>query len=188
MNDVQQPADKHQFSFDWFSWKIPLFERHLAHLKDMPCSMLEIGSFEGRSATWLMENIATNAASRLLCVDLYEQPFFWSNIEASQVRERVALKIGPSSEILRTLPTAAYDFVYIDGSHDAVPVLEDAVLGFMLAKPGAIIAFDDYLWDDPNYVHVGTPKASIDAFTNIYALQIDILEYGEQVWVRKRVG
>jgi hypothetical protein len=76
--------------------------------------------------------------------------------------------------------------VYVDGSHSAVNVLEDAVLSFMLAKPGAIIAFDDYLWDDPEFNRDGTPKVSIDAFTNIYGKRIEILEYGEQVWVRKR--
>jgi hypothetical protein len=56
----------------------------------------------------------------------------------------------------------------------------------MLAKDGGIIAFDDYLWDDPAFEHEGTPKAPIDAFIDIYGKRIDILEHGEQVWIRRR--
>ncbi len=116
---------------------------------------------------------------------IYKQPSFRANIRTAQGEARTELKLGLSREILRTLPLAAYDFIYIDGSHSTVDVLEDAVLAFRLAKAGGIIAFDDYLWDDPEFNQQGTPKLAIDAFTEIYREKLNILESGYQVWIRK---
>ena len=50
-------------SEDWFSHNIPQFEPFLGHLKGKPCRLLEIGTYEGRSALWLAENIATHPLS-----------------------------------------------------------------------------------------------------------------------------
>lgn len=47
------------------------------------------------------------------------------------------------------------------------------------------IAFDDYLWDDPQWNQHGTPKPAIDAFLAIYREKLQLLETGWQVWVRK---
>jgi hypothetical protein len=45
---------------------------------------------------------------------------------------------------LRLLPLNFYDFVYIDGSHLASDVLEDAVLSWAVVQVGDMIIFDDY--------------------------------------------
>jgi predicted O-methyltransferase YrrM len=175
----------HIFSFDWFSPHIPTFKRHLASLQGRACSILEIGCHEGRSTTWLLENAATHPEARITCVDLFEQPSFRHNVRVSGGEGRVDLKLGPSREILRTLPLSSYDFIYVDGSHSTVDVLEDAVLAFRLAKQGAPIAFDDYLWDDPQFNQEGVPKPAVDAFLEIYGKKITVLDFGYQVWVRK---
>ena len=70
-----------------------------------------------------------------------------------------------------------FDFIYIDGSHQAPDVLCDAILGFKLLKVNGFIAFDDYLWQEQ--LPYGTdpircPKPGIDAFTNIYCRKIQI--------------
>ena len=36
-----------------------------------------------------------------------------------------------------------YDIIYIDGSHEARDVLEDAVLAYRLLKIGGLLIFDD---------------------------------------------
>ncbi len=72
--------------------------------------------------------------------------------------KRAEFRRGVSRETLRTLPFASYDFIYIDGGHGATDVLEDAVLSFRLAKPGAVIAFDDYLWNDPQHNKTASPS------------------------------
>jgi len=64
-----------------------------------------------------------------------------------------------------------FDFIYIDGSHQAVDAIADAVICYYLARKDGIIAFDDYNWSefvgekrDP----LRCPKLAIDAFSNIF--------------------
>jgi hypothetical protein len=172
------------FTHDYFSANIPLFERFLGDLKDRPCHLLEIGTWEGRSAIWMAQNIATHRSSSVETIDAYENPKLRRNLAAAN--GKVTFHFGPSAEVLRTLPLDAYDFVYIDGCHWTINVLEDAVLGFRLLKRGGIMAFDDYLWDDPEWNQEGRPKEAVDAFLAIYAAKIEITHHEHQVWIRKR--
>lgn len=181
----RQITEGYTFTADWFSGNIPSFWKHLKSLQGTACSILEIGCFEGRATTWLLQNIATSPDSRLLCLDCNEQPLFAANIRQAAGEKRTEFRRGFSREILRTLPFASYDFIYIDGGHGSTDVLEDAVQSFRLAKPGAIISFDDYLWNDPQHNEHGVPKPAIDAFITLYARKIDVLESGYQVWLRK---
>ena len=70
------------------------------------------------------------------------------NIHLSGSGHKVTIKEGRSGEVLRTLPLRHYDVIYVDGSHTARDVLQDAVLGWGLLKRGGLMIFDDYLWVD----------------------------------------
>ena len=175
----------YSFQNDWFSGNIPLFTRHLGGLRNEVCSVIEIGCHEGRATTWLLDNILTNPGSRITCIDKVVQENFWPNIGIAQGYNKVQLLVGNSRDVLRKLPLSEAGFIYIDGSHSAVDVLEDAVLSFRLAKIGAVIAFDDYLWNDTQYSDGSTPKPAIDAFLTIYQRRLEVLEMGYQVWIRK---
>jgi hypothetical protein len=97
----------------------------------------------------------------------------------------VRLHEGFSRSILRRLPERGYDFIYVDGSHSTSDVLEDAVLSFGNLRTGGIVAFDDYLWDDPKFNQHGTPKAAVDAFLAVFARKVELLHQAHQVWLRK---
>jgi predicted O-methyltransferase YrrM len=173
------------FKFDWFSPNIPSFEAHLAPLRGTPCRLLEIGSHEGRSTTWLIEHVANHPESRIDCVDPYLQDNFWSNLAAVGGVEQISFHQSTSRDALRILPQNSFDFVYIDGSHWTADVLEDAVLSFPLCKLGGLIAFDDYLWDDPQWNQHGCPKPAIDFFLQAYAEKLQLLEKNHQVWIKR---
>lgn len=71
-----------------------------------------------------------------------------------------------------------FDFIYIDGSHQAPDVLLDAVLAFRLLRVGGLIVFDDHLWSetmpygkDP----LRCPKPAIDAFVNLNFRKLQII-------------
>ena len=53
-----------EFRSSWFSYNIPGFERYLTALRSTPCRLLGIGSHEGRSTCWLLENVATHTDAR----------------------------------------------------------------------------------------------------------------------------
>lgn len=184
---------------DYFSGHIPSFERHLSHLKGAGCSAIEIGSAEGRSAIWLLENILTHESSWLGCIDPWEwkpeaEDNFDRNTEA--FGKKVIKKKAHSNRVLPVMWMHTYrmDFIYIDGNHQAKHVLEDAVLAWPLLKSGGIMAFDDYNWSDfedcPNGLLPGEvgvpPKPAIDAFLLCYQNELEVLECESQVWIRKR--
>jgi predicted O-methyltransferase YrrM len=176
---------RYRFSADWFSSAVPEFRRYLAPLAGQPCRLLEIGSYEGRSATWLADNLMGHPAAVLDCIEINIKDLLRANIAASGRAGQIRVLEGPSGAILPTLPPNSYDFVYIDGRHWHLEVMEDAVLSFRLLKAGGIIAFDDYLWDDKRLNIHGTPKAAIDAFVQLYARKLEVLHKDYQVWVRK---
>ena len=62
-----------KFTADGFSSHIPNWERWLRPLAGQPTQVLEIGSYEGRSAVWLLQEILTHPESRLTCVDIWDQ-------------------------------------------------------------------------------------------------------------------
>jgi predicted O-methyltransferase YrrM len=164
---------------------IPFFERNLARFAGVPFEALEIGTFEGRSAIWLLQNVLTHPASRLTCIDVCKQPVLDDNLRETGAAHRVEVRIGRSTEIVPSLPGNSFDFAYIDGSHSSCDVLDDAVLTFLKIKIGGLIAFDDYLWDDPKYNQHGTPKTAIDAFIACNRHKLEVIDSGYQIWVKK---
>jgi hypothetical protein len=175
----------YHFTADWFAPNIPTFERVLGPLKGRSCRLLEIGTYEGRATTWLADNIG----GRIDTIDAAKHEKLEHNIGVCANGSKITFHLGSSDTVLRKLPLDCYDFAYIDGCHSAPNVLEDAVLAFRLVKVGGVMAFDDYLWDDPNYPnHEGRPKAAIDTFLKIYAARIELLHRGNQVWLRKRAS
>jgi predicted O-methyltransferase YrrM len=183
--DTDARRSKYDFSLDLCGHNIPFYRKFLNHLKDQPCKLLEIGSFEGGSTTWLLDNIATHADSFVDTIDVWEQPRLKSNLIAGGHQNKVKFHLGRSADILRTLPLNAYDFAIIDGSHWTMNVLEDMVHSFRLLKIGGIMESDDYMWDDPEWNQEGRPREAIDAFLSIYATKIKILQKDALVWVQK---
>lgn len=181
----------YNFTDDWFSMRIPVFEENVGPLDGTICRILEIGSYQGRCATWIADNVLSHPGSRLDAVDLHLSDILKSNIRRTGRADQIQLHGGMSREILRKLPLDAYDFIYVDGSHQTIDVLEDAVAAFQLAKVGAIIAFDDYLWDEPPWNQYGVPKPSMDAFLGLYATPerykplVEVIHSDWQVWIRK---
>ncbi|MGB8363165.1 MAG: class I SAM-dependent methyltransferase [Rhizomicrobium sp.] len=182
----------YEFTKDWFSKDIQNFERHLAQFKGVPAWFVEIGAFEGRSTVWFLDNILTHPQAQLHSIEPSPQPLFFSNVrKAGVLDETTGMARGlttyasTSLEVLRQLPLNAFDFVYVDGNHSTAFVLQDAVLSFSLLKEGGILAFDDYLWNDPRWNKFGTPKLGVDAFMAVFKNELEVILSDYQVWVRK---
>jgi predicted O-methyltransferase YrrM len=193
---------QYEFSTNWFQRTLAVWDRLIPKVN--PQKVLEIGSFEGAATCYLIENLAPKQRIEIHCIDTWEggvehqaggfvetnmnavEMRFKHNIEvaSSKVQNNVDLVVhkGPSDIELAKLFTSEkknyFDFIYVDGSHQAPDVLCDAVLSFRLLKVGGVIAFDDYLWaeDLPGGVDpIRCPKPAIDAFTNIYCRKMNIV-------------
>ena len=184
-------ADKgYRFSNNWFVqaaayW--PQLFRATGWDSLRPSVIIEIGSYEGRSSCWILDNLMNNPASRLYCIDTFQgsvehapgevqglQERFTRNIALTGKSDQVRACIGRSDQMLMRLigENVQADFIYVDGSHQAADVMSDAVLSWKLLKPGGLLVFDDYLWpfyqDQPHL----NPKLAIDAFVNCHLNQV----------------
>lgn len=144
---------------------------------------LELGSYEGRSALWALEN-AIRLGDELVCVDTFLCP----------QRERVFDEAtgGRATKVVSTtvdfLGRAIADrqkfhVVYVDADHSPVAVLQDAVMSYICTYPGGAIIFDDYPWMWPD--GRPGPKAGIDAFLELYSHGLKVLHKDWQVIVQK---
>lgn len=59
------------YRLDWTTWHFQDWGRWLGPLRDKPVRGIEIGTFEGRSSRWFLENIITHPDSHLTCIDPY---------------------------------------------------------------------------------------------------------------------
>jgi len=183
----------YKFTTDWFSQNIPVWERIFSDFK--PESVLEIGSYEGRSAVWMAEMMHNQLnGGHIDCIDTWPdgdvQNRFEDNIKIAQwkfpgVRIR-SYKI-PSYEIAAFKRINEYDLVYIDGSHKASEVLSDAVDAYHLCRHGGVIIFDDYnnggaSADNP----LDLPKIAVDAFLKCFGREVEIIHRDYQLIVRKK--
>jgi predicted O-methyltransferase YrrM len=182
---------KMSFSGDWFSNNIDLWKKHLHNFQNKPVHFLEIGTFEGKSALWMLENILTHKDSHLTCVDNFiiktkdgkdAYPRLVKHLH--HLKNKVTILKGESGDVLKKLPSNKFDFIYIDANHHSQNVLEDAVLAFPLLKPHGILIFDDYTHNKEH--DVNCPRLGIDAFLNIYSNDIKVLFTGWQVILMKR--
>lgn len=178
------------FSSDWVSGRLTKRIDELGHLRDVPGARgLEVGSFEGRSAIWFLENVLTAPDARLTCIDLFPEQVnehFDQNISAAGFTDRVEKLTGFSQEVLRGLPLETFDFAYIDGCHRATCTIADIILSWDLLKPGGIMVLDDYGLSGSE--GTGIPRPAIDAFIGIYADRIEVLSQDFQLSLRKTVA
>jgi predicted O-methyltransferase YrrM len=182
---------KRGFTSDWFSENIPTWERLIIPL--LPKTVvrcLEIGSWEGRSACWIVDNILQHHPdSHLDCVDL------WPNLQEQErlfdrnlsTEPKVTKHKGFSINFLVPLidQTAVYDFIYVDGDHRGEMAFTDSTLAWHCLKVGGVMAMDDYIYDGWEIAGLPKPKLPIDAFLAIHANEIRVLEKAHQVIVQK---
>jgi len=169
-----------------------------------PTRILEIGSYEGASTCYLIEKLAASKEIELHCIDTWEggvehkeggaaeanmlevENRFRHNtqIAISKFENAVQLILHKGfsdvalSRLLSEGKQGYFDFIYVDGSHQAPDVLCDALLSFRLLKNNGVIAFDDYLWQEPlpyGVDPIRCPKPAIDAFTNIYCRKVKVI-------------
>ena len=157
---------------------------------------LQIGAFTGNASVWLIDNVLTQKNSILEDVDTWSgsdedehKEMDWLDVERTY-DSRIAFRPNvikykmDSREFLRSIEEPTFDFIYIDGDHTAEGVLQDAVLSWRLLKPGGIMAFDDYLWEDPRGIEF-QPGWSIDTFIGAVKEESEVLLSNSQVWLRK---
>lgn len=183
-------AADYAFTQEWFAQNAPIWDEVVPRYK--PRNILEIGSYEGRSACYFIERCARDNPIELHCVDTWQggvehdangasavEARFDHNIALARSRAAHPVQVFKHkmhshmalAKLIMVNRAPVFDVVYIDGSHQAPDVLTDAVMAFQLLRVGGLMIFDDYIWSmeppgrqDP----LNMPKPAIDAFLNIF--------------------
>lgn len=188
-----------------------LFQHHKETSGAKIQSVLEVGCYEGRASTWICENLLGSEGGRLDVIDT----FGGSDCEAGMDNAKKLLKEnqnhireafdhnlsffphidlhiheGLSQEVLPQLvhadPLFLYDFIYIDGSHNAGDTFIDAYYANKLLKPEGVLIFDDYLWKDPaRPAPIDSPMAGINFHSLLYSDKYTLLDKGYQLFLIK---
>jgi len=162
-------------------------------LAGKPIRVLEIGSWEGRSAAFLLHHLPQAAVT---AVDTWQggrqnagdprlariEELFNANV--ARYGARVRKVKSTSAEFFRNGEHSPFDLIYVDGSHDADDVIVDAVGGFERLAPGGIMIFDDYLWERGADLHL-TPAVAINRFLRTNRGRYRILSVTGQIILKK---
>jgi predicted O-methyltransferase YrrM len=192
------------FDDDWTSWHFPNWMKLLASYRDRPVRVLEIGSWQGRSAIFFLNFLPR---ARLTCIDTFAGGQEHREAAARSAKEARALKLlerrfdtnvrAFAARIRKMKATSAdalaqlgvekkrFDVAYIDGGHRASEVYTDAAMTWPLMKRGGIVIFDDYQWREMP-ARLDNPGPGIDAFLNAIEGQYRIVHKQYQIAIVKR--
>ncbi len=185
------------FTRDWVGPRVDIWGTLFAACVGAPdLRFLEIGSFEGRSAVWFVDNVLTGPGSRLLCVDPWRNYGDTPGVDMGDVRARFLANVAACKRpwaVTSRIGTAidacdgmgGYDCIYIDGSHRALDVLSDAAICWSLLKIGGLMLFDDYDWTPATGPATDCPRTAIDAWLTCAGDAVEVLCRDVQVAVRK---
>ena len=194
-----------KFTVDWFSRNISNLNHLIGHHKGKEnLKYLEVGSYEGLSTVWFLENILTHSSSTIDCFDVFsgelpDNDFSpWPDLNLNYYQDfldnvktfgdKVRVHKGYSYKELRKISDfGTYDFIYLDGAHTSFELIHDAILVDPLLKIGGILLFDDYEGGDPN--DQDSPfflRLALNSFMEIFKNQYDVLLINCQVGLRKK--
>lgn len=184
---------------DWVWRKAWQWRRHFRPLRRTHVRILEIGSFEGRSAIFFLRYLPE---STIVCVDSFMGSTHVRHIEmwereipkiegrfdrnlaefGGRVR-KIAMESRSALAMLRK-EGAYFDLVYIDASHKSDDVWEDSIRAWDVTKSGAMIMWDDYEWQ-LKVPSEDRPKPAIDRFLHLHKGEYQLLEKGYQIVIRR---
>jgi len=180
INNYRNFIKNKKFTHDFFSPNTFDWNDILYRYKDIKFNYLEIGSFEGISALYILENYPN---AKLVCVDPWLQ--LSPNSGTSEGYEHLKMidiennfntnlslfhnryqKYKAKSDEFFLKNKKEFDVIYVDGSHIAHDVLNDCLSSWKILKKNGVMILDDYFWQ--NYKEIEkNPATAINEFLDM---------------------
>jgi predicted O-methyltransferase YrrM len=192
-----------------FHHNFEYFFEELKYFNNKPIKILHLGAYTGHGTRWMLEK----ANATCVDVDTWEgsttekghlfaghENFYDNRIEDMYDKEVAGLpttKFKGTTEEFFKQNKEAFDFIYIDASHNKADVANDLVESFKVLNPGGVIACDDYLWmihDEnmkldasklDNFNMDDLPYEAIKEFIELNKYKVKVLIDNYQLWFKK---
>lgn len=200
----------YNFTQDWFS--SDGLETIDFFTQDSELHFLEIGSFEGKSTIWFLDNFLNHKNSTITCIDPWlnysqdknslnsygsensEWKFGENNVKEIFLHNIIESKYSNKVKIIQDLSDNAlpilinqnkkYDLIFIDGNHVAPYVLTDSVMSWKMLNVGGVMVFDDYTWNLDSEITL-RPKFAVDSFLEIFKDYIQIIHSNYRLIIKR---
>lgn len=176
------------------------FSRNLGPYRGQPIRCLQIGAYTGDATEWMIENILTHEDSLLIDVDPWtgsDEPVHhqldWKGVEKTYLERHQKHIDSGRLKVFKGTSDQFYDseegrqgfhFIYVDGNHEAAQVLKDGLNAMYRVGVGGIVAFDDYLWTSGKGLWAD-PKPAIQALYLCHSNKFELIDKGEQIWLKR---
>ena len=158
-------------------------------------NILEIGSYEGRSAIFFLNNFID---SNIDCIDTWSgsdehenfdfsviEKNFDTNTSAFQLNKRLKKFKMTSNEFFMT-NSKKYDLIFVDGDHSSNQVKIDINNSWNILNKGGYLILDDYMWWFYKDLKKN-PSSSINNFIVNNNSEISSLKIWQQVIIKKNI-
>jgi len=138
----------------WFCNNLNFLSTNFKDIKNVK-NMLEIGSYEGRSAIFFLKNFSN---SNITCVDTWSGSDEHNSVNFELIEKNFDLNTSfyQSNNLLIKYKMTSNDFfqkndkhfdlIYVDGDHSCDQVKIDLVNSWNVLKNGGFLVLDDYMW------------------------------------------
>ncbi len=143
----------------------------LCYMQELKGDVVEVGSWQGRSASFLARAVTNSNNGRFFAIDHFKgnigkehfyvlerndlsdlKEGFLGNMERIGLAHTVNLLDMPNDEAVKQLEDVNIRFLFIDGDHTKEGVEKDIELFFPKLIDGSIVVFDDFSYRFPGLI------------------------------------
>lgn len=184
-----------RFTSDWLSDKLGPWLINLAHLKNTPAQVLDVGSYEGRSCVAFLSLLPR---STVTAIDTFQSDEVTIKAEQpSEIEARFDYNVAPFlGQVTKIKDRAAnaldllqqeereFDVIYLDAAKSRSGAFAHSILAWPLLKEGGVLIWDDLKWGG-NLPSRERPGDAIHLFCEIFKGNIKVLHRDRQMIIRK---
>ena len=176
----------------WFTNNLYFIKKNLANTKIK--NLLEIGSYEGRSALFFLDLFKINKIS---CVDTWSGSDEHKDINFHAIEnnfdlntksfkeKKTLLKFKMTSDEFFKQNKNKFDFIYVDGDHAKDQVYKDLINSWSILNSNGFLLIDDYMWWYFKDLKKN-PASAVNSFINKYFDQVREIVIWHQVLLQKK--
>jgi predicted O-methyltransferase YrrM len=173
-----------EFTTDWLSMKLPHWLTPLRPWIDTEAEVLEVGSYEGRSAVAFLEYLPR---CHLTAVDIFIDPKVEGRFDRNMAPygDRVTkMKKRGIPVMERMLDQRSFDIIYLDTGKTRSVAFANSALAWPLLRVGGVMIWDDLIWGTDRSVDK-RPEQGIRQFHSSFATCMEVLHEGHQLIAKK---